>query len=232
MSIHNNVIRRYALLEDWGHIGGIQLNPGSVGHVFGNYIESDDGNVVDNAIQFAGGEDGPTYLYNNIIIGTSTPFMALSRMGNLDSPVHLLNNTVVSRSDGGKTIYLFCDADWSQDFFVTNNIFTGYEFVGRYIFTDGEGRVWTKIVDHNSANCPINGLVHDNDLDENQMIEGNLYEQDPTQVDFVDFDGGDYHLEGTSPAVGTGENLSSIFTDDFEGNDRGDGAFDMGAYSY
>ncbi|MFP6751116.1 MAG: hypothetical protein VB855_05540, partial [Pirellulaceae bacterium] len=238
MLIHNNVIRRYALGVEYGHTGGIQLNPGSVGRVFGNHIESVSGSTAIDAIAFAGGEDGPTYLYNNLIVGAGTGLMALSRMGNADSPVHFLNNTVVHSGDAGSvTLLLFCSPSWDdsetwvQDFSVKNNIFTNYEYVGSYIFTDGEGGAWTKFVGNDqSGNCPINGVAYGNDLDENQKIEGNLYAQDPTQVGFVDFAGGDYRLDATSTAVGSGENLGDIFTEDIEGYDRGDGAFDMGAY--
>ena len=65
------------------------------------------------------------------------------------------------------------------------------------------------------------------------MLINNLYEQDPTLLDFVDYSGGDYRLNSTSPAIGIGEDLSSIFTDDFNGTDRGSGVpFDMGAFHY
>jgi hypothetical protein len=83
-----------------------------------------------------------------------------------------------------------------------------------------------------AVNCPINGLVHENDIDDNHQIEGNLYLQDPLEVGFVDVLGADYHLEHGSPAIATGENLSELFTDDFEGGERNDGPFDMGALKY
>jgi hypothetical protein len=234
MRIHNNVVRRYGLSGDYGHTGGIQINPGSVGRVFSNHIESVSGGTTDNAIQFAGGEDGPTYLYNNLIVGTKTAFIALSRMGNADSPVHFLNNTVLnSHAEGSHTMTLFCSETWVQDFTFKNNIFANYDLVGSYIYTSSTGEIWTALVGGGSASsCPINGRVHENDLDENQKIAGNLYVQDPTEVGFVDLVTGDYHLDSTSPAIGTGENLGDIFTEDFEGHERGDGAFDMGAYKY
>jgi hypothetical protein len=232
MLIHNNVIRNYALLESWGHVGGIQVNPGSVGRVYSNLIVSKKGNMADNGIQFAGGEDGPTYLYNNVIVGSRVPFLALTRMGNLDSPVHLLNNTMIGRSDGGRSVYLFCDPTRVQDFFVTNNIFAGAELAGLYLYTNREGQVLSKIVDGYAENCPINGQVYDNDLDENQKIPGNFYDSDAAIAGFVDLEGGDYHLDAGSPAVGAGVNLSDIFSDDFEGNDRGAGPFELGAYRY
>ena len=232
MLIHNNVVRNYALLEDYGHVGGIQVNPGSVGRVYSNLIVSKEGNMADNGIQFAGGEDGPTYLYNNVIAGSRVPFLALTRMGNLDSPVHLLNNTAIGRSDGGRSLYLFCDPARAQAFSVTNNIFAGAELAGNYIYTNGDGQAVSKIVDGNAESCPINGQVYNNDLDENLKIPGNFYDSDASVAGFVDLDGVDYHLDEGSPAVGAGVNLSDIFTDDFEGNDRGTGPFDLGAYRY
>ena len=233
MSINNNTIRRYALSGDFGHNGGIQINPGSVGWVYGNLIESVSGGGSDNAIQFAGGVDGPTYIYNNMVLGSATPFIALSRMGSADSDVFFLNNTVVNQGNSGHTMTLFCSEEWVQNFYFKNNIFSNYENVGYYIYTGSDGEIWTGLVGGGSAiNCPINGLVHGNDLDENHQIEGNLYLRNPLEVGFVDAIGGDYHLDQGSPAIATGENLSEIFTDDFEGNERTDGAFDMGALRY
>jgi hypothetical protein len=230
MEITENVIRRYALEEVYGHGGGIQVNPGSVGRVHRNYIESDPG-VPDNAIQFAGGSDGPTYFYNNIIVGSSTPFVSLGRMGNAESEVLFLNNTTLSRSDSGKTLTLYCMEDELQPFTFKNNIFADYAHVGGYIYTDSSDQIWTYLVGGGTAsNCPINGVVHENSLDADQQVEGNLYAQDPDLVGFVDLEGGDYRLDASSPAVGAGENLSHIFTGDFDGNERRDGPYDMGAY--
>jgi len=232
MEIYDNVIRRYALEQVYGHVGGIQVNPGSVGRVYRNLIESAP-EMSDNAIQFAGGVDGHTYLYNNVIVGSSTPFMALGRMGNADSEVHVLNNTIISGGDTGKTLTLYCQEDEVQSFYFLNNIFTAYAYVGAYIYTDSEGQDWTYLVgNEHAASCPINGVVHDNSVDGEHELEGNLYLQDPAEVRFVDLDGGDLHLEESSSAVGSGENLAHIFTDDFDGEDRGDGPWDMGAYQH
>ena len=233
LSINNNTVRRYALLGDFGHNGGVQINPGSVGLVYGNLIESALGGSSDNAVQFAGGVDGPTYIYNNMILGSATPFIALSRMGSPDSDVLFLNNTVVNQGNSGHTMTLFCSEEWVQNFYFKNNIFSNYEYVGHYIYTGSNGEVWTGLVGGGSAvNCPINGLVHENDIDDNHQIEGNLYLQDPLEVGFVDVLGADYHLENGSPAIATGANLSELFTDDFEGGERNDGPFDMGALKY
>ena len=108
----------------------------------------------------------------------------------------------------------------------------GAELAGNYIYTNGDGQAVSKIVDGNAESCPINGQVYNNDLDENLKIPGNFYDSDASVAGFVDLDGGDYHLDEGSPAVGAGVNLSDIFTDDFEGNDRGTGPFDLGAYRY
>jgi|GEM_PF-3110225 len=232
MEIYDNVIRRYALEEVYGHVGGIQINPGSVGRVYRNYIESEP-SVPDNAFQFAGGVDGPTYLYNNVIVGSSTPFVGLGRMGNSTSPVHFLNNTAISRADSGKTLTLYCIDDEEQPFTFKNNIFTEYQYVGSYIYTDSAKQAWTYLVGNEHAeNCPINGQVHANSVDEDQVLAGNLYAPDAGGVGFVDFENGDYHLSADSPAVGAGENLGALFSDDFEGLERGKGAYDFGAYRY
>ncbi|MGB0640852.1 MAG: putative metal-binding motif-containing protein [Myxococcota bacterium] len=234
MFIYNNVIRRYALADSYGHIGGIQINPGSVGEIFGNRIESAVDGPLDNAFQYAGGEDGPTYLYNNLIVGTQTPFIALNRMGNETSPVYFLNNTVVSRrSEHSKTMALFCSDTWVRDFVITNNIFTNYDLIGSYKWGDEEIGIRTSLIGSDFAeNCLINGLVYGNDLDENQKIEGNLYLQEPEDVGFVDFSGGDFHLTEDSEAVDAGEDLSDFLNTDMDGTERRFGPFDMGAYEW
>jgi hypothetical protein len=233
MFIYNNTIRRYALAGSYGHIGGIQINPGSVGNIFGNRIESAVDGPPDNAVQYAGGEDGPTLLYNNLIVGTETPFIALQRMGNDSSPVHFLNNTVVNRrSEYSKTMVLFCSPTWTRSFVFTNNIFTNYDLIGSYKWGDEEIGIRTSLIGSDHAeHCLVNGEVRGNDLDENQRIEGNLYAQDPDTVGFVDHATGDYRLTEGSMALGLGENLSGTFTTDIDGQERGAGPFDMGAYA-
>ena len=232
VDIHHNVIRNYALLESYGHVGGIQLNPGTVGHAHANWIESKEGSESDNAFQFAGGDTGPLVLYNNVIVGTRIPFMALIRMGSADHPTQLLHNTIHGRADGGRSLYIFCKAEWEQPFTVKGNLFAGNEWVGYPIWTDSEGQVWSKIVDANAENCPINGTSMGNGRDQELQIPGNFYDSDPAAAGFVDFNTGDYHLTEGSPAIGAGENLSSVFTEDFDANERGTGPYDLGAYRY
>jgi len=242
MAIHHNTVRRYALSENYGHVGGIQVNPGSVGHIYANLIESDPNTTAETAFQVAGGLDGPTYIYNNVIIDAAIPLAFLTNMGNENSPIYVHNNTLINKyiaptegvaSSGTSTLYLNCSFDGSgtiQDFYFSNNIFTNYGSVGRYIYGP-IGDHYSKY--YSDDGCLINGRTYDNDLDLNLMLSGNLYEQDPYQVGFLDYAAGDYHLDSTSPAVGAGEDLSHIFTEDFDGNDRGTGApFDMGAYHY
>ncbi len=234
MRIYNNVIRRYALAGSYGHIGGLQINPGSIGEVFGTRIESQVDGPSDNAIQFAGGEDGPTLMYNNLIVGTETPLIVLSRMGNESSPLYFLNNTVVNRrSETSKTMVLYCSPSWVREFVFTNNIFTNYDLIGAYKWGDEETGIRTSLIGgDDEENCLINGLVRGNDLDENQQIDGNLYTQDPEDVGFVDATGSDFRLTEDSEAVDAGEDLSDFFTNDMEGLERGADAFDMGAYEY
>ena len=242
MAIYHNTIRRYALAEDFGHVGGIQVNPGSVGHIYANFIESDANTTSETAIQFAGGEDGPSYIYNNVITGASISLAFLTRMGNESSPVYVHNNTFINRyesptegvsSTGTYTLYLGCGFDGSsttQDFYITNNIFTNYGSVGSYIY-GVVGSHYSKYFSDDG--CLINGMAYGNNLDENLKLPGNLYLQDPNEVGFVDYASGDYHLDSGSPAMDAGEDLSHLFTDDFDGANReNNGNFDMGAFEF
>ncbi|MEC7242443.1 MAG: right-handed parallel beta-helix repeat-containing protein [Myxococcota bacterium] len=232
VNIHHNVVRNYAMLESYGHIAGIQLNPGTVGRIHANWIESKAGSEIDNAFQIVGGDTGPLLLYNNVIVGTRIPFMALVRMGSPDHPTQILNNTVHGRSDGGRSLYIFCKSEFQQPFTVRNNLFVGHEWVGYPIWTDSEGQTYSKIVDANAENCPINGTPYGNGPDPDLAVPGNFYSTEIPAAGFVDPTGRDYHLTADSPAVGTGVNLSGIFTEDHDGLERGSGPYDLGAYRY
>ena len=232
MRIYDNVIRRYALQGDWGHTGGIQINPGSVGHVYNNTIDATGLETFDNAFQVAGGVDGPTYIYNNVVIASEVPFLKLNRMGNLESPVHLLNNTFALNPEKSSTLSIACSESWEQHFYITNNIFTGYATVGTFIWEDEAGQVYSKIVGDFQDQCLINGEIYGNGPDDTQRVPGNLYLQAAAEVGFAHPEAGDYHLLSGSPAIGGGEDLSALLDDDHEGNPRGTGAFDMGAYAY
>ena len=188
--------------------------------------------MSDNAFQIAGGDTGPLYLYNNVIVGSQIPFLALVRIGGPSHSVHLLNNTIHGRSDDGLSLYIFCKEDFEQPFTVTNNLFAGNEWVGSPIWTDDEGQVYSKIVDAHSENCPINGTTYGNGLDSDLKIPGNIYDTDLDAAGFVDWASHDYHLDADSPAIDAGEDLSHIFTDDFDGETRGSGPYDSGAYRY
>jgi len=104
--------------------------------------------------------------------------------------------------------------------------------VGYPIWTDSEGQTYSKIIDANAENCPINGEVYGNSKDQDLQIPGNFYSTDVAAAGFVDPGAMDYHLSPDSPAIAAGENLSAVFTEDFEGLDRGSGPYDLGAYRY
>ena len=53
--IYNNIIRRFALNQDYGHVSGLQLNPGTVGRVYGNQIISEQSLSV-TGILYSGGK--------------------------------------------------------------------------------------------------------------------------------------------------------------------------------
>jgi len=56
--------------------------------------------------------------------------------------------------------------------------------------------------------------------------EGNI-DADPL---FVDIENGDYHLQRGSPCIDSGTNTG--LTEDFDGNDRPVGDYDMGAFEF
>jgi hypothetical protein len=59
--------------------------------------------------------------------------------------------------------------------------------VGNYIYTSSDGVIHSEIIYHNGETCLINETIYNNDTDENVRLDGNLYIQDPTRIDFADY---------------------------------------------
>lgn len=208
MEIYDNVVKRYAKKQDYGHVGGIQINPGSVGEVHGNWIEAMANDVEGTAIQYAGGSTGDVFIHDNVIVGSPTPLLTLGYMITSSNRTVFRNNTVVS--SGGKPFYLFCNAALSttqpHHMDITDNIFVGYDRIGQFLFSDAQGD-WYKIFDGNAPKCPINGRVYDNALEAAQHVPGNFYSENVGDAQFVDAGMQNFRLLPTSPALGKGATI-------------------------
>lgn len=208
MEIHHNVIKRYARTQEYGQIGGIQINPGSVGEVHHNWVEAFIGDDAGTAIQYEGGGTEDTDIHDNVLIGSPTPLLTLGYLISSTNKTIFRDNTVVSW--GGKPAYFFCNAALTtampHQMSVTGNIFVGYSDIGQFLFHDSQGD-WFKIFDGNAPKCPIDGHVYDNALEAAQHIPGNYYSKSISAAQFVNPDAGDFHLQNGSPATGLGADL-------------------------
>jgi parallel beta-helix repeat protein len=129
------------------------------------------------------------------------------------------------------------------DNYVYNNIVYDNLYYGLYAFSGGTVYFYNNTVVGNGYNAAtnqgptayfINNNFWGNFSDSIEVKSGtvtqssNLILTDPL---FVDPSKKDFHLQGMSPAIGKGSNLSSVFTNDNEGNRRPlSGAWDIGAY--
>nr|MDJ0623970.1 hypothetical protein [Desulfocapsaceae bacterium] len=214
VEVYNNVIRFYAQKQSYGHVGGLQINPGTTGKFYNNWIESDAYDENGTAVQYVGGIGGPTDIYNNVIIGSPTAILTLGRMGGADTPLNIINNTIVN---SGSPYFFFCHSgDFIIEHTVKNNIFAGYENIGDNYWAD-----WSKIFSGSAQNCPINGQIYEpSNAPDAFKFASNSYAENGVDLDFVDLAQNDFHLTANSSAVGAGENFLSLTPTDYDGNDR------------
>ncbi len=226
VNVFNNTIERYALSGDYGHIGGIQINPGTVGSFHSNWIEALSGDTKANAIQYAGGDASDVNIYNNIIIGAETAFLSLGRMSNPNHEVSVINNTIVNSS---KLFYLFCPESTIENFTFKNNIFAGYQTIGDNYWAD-----YQKIVGNDKLeNCWVNGQIPFPTNDETDYhFSANLFFADANSAQFMHLDDNDFRLSDDSPAINAGEDYSWLIEYDYVGEPRNSASIDMGAYAY
>lgn len=203
VEVYNNTVKNYALHNSNQHAGGLQLNPGTGGKFYNNYIQAHPDADTAQGLMYIGGET-PLYVYNNIFVGGSKAIMTLNRMSNSTHFVYT-NNTYYG--DGlGNTFYFFCNLlPEIQRYTIKNNIFTNYNATGSNV-TGG----WNYFNGSQGGQCPMNGVVisgyADNESD--LHMSNNYFSKSPAELLFVNELGGDYTLRAGSPAVGMGANLN------------------------
>ncbi len=225
IAVYNNIIKYYAKNQEYAHVGGLQINSGTTGKFYNNWIESGPFDLSGTAIQYVGGIGGPTDIYNNIIIGSPTAILTLGHMGGADTPLNIIHNTVVN---SGSPYYFFCHSDsFTMAYTIKNNIFAGFDHIG-----DQLGGGWSKIFNSHASNCPINGQVYDtSNIPDAFVFVSNTSAENIADTDFVHAASNNLYLQATSPAVGAGEDFLASFPTDFDGNTRNLPA-DNGAYIY
>jgi hypothetical protein len=210
---------------------------GSNGGGFSNIIFSN--NVCDNTnwganstacfYPSSGGAIGPVLAYNNLFIGTPPSDGDIYYFPGPGSNMSIYNNTFIGGSTIGNAITILGNYGGTQTYTVENNIVTG-----DLIFIN--------------LPVPVSNLISDYNIGYNLRSLGGYqcgylacwqaegYDlHDPNVVDGVATSpnlNANYVPQSSSPAIGTGVNLSSYFTTDINGNTRSSTeAWDIGAYA-
>lgn len=205
VEVYNNTVRNFALLNNEYHSGGLQLNSGTSGVFYNNFIQAHTDADVAQGLMYVGGE-GAVYVYNNVFVGGDKAVMTLNRMEN-NTQFFYTNNTYYGRGTGD-TFYFFCDhLPNIQQYIFKNNIFTEYATIGTNVTTK-----WGYFNGSNGANCPINGSVMTahGESEEDIHMSNNYFSKLSDELIFVNPSAGNYSLSAGSPAVGMGANLSII----------------------
>ena len=203
VKVYNNTIRNYALHNSGSHGGGLQLNPGTGGQFYNNFVQAHPDSTEAKGLMYIGGQ-APLYVYNNVFVGGDKAIMTLNRMPN-STQFYFTNNTFYGRGTGN-VFYFFCNLlPEMQTYTFKNNIFTHYESIG----SDQSGG-WNYFNGAQGAKCPMNGIEISGyaDNEEDLHMTENYFSKTPDDILFVSPPTGDYSLQGGSPAAGFGADLS------------------------
>ncbi|MBO9605021.1 MAG: fibronectin type III domain-containing protein [Paenibacillaceae bacterium] len=208
VEIYDNQIHNFATKNVDGQKQGIQINSGTTGLIYRNYIDTGTG----NAIQMKG--RGHNYVFNNVMVNPGewgVYVMGQTPENNPTDPVYdygpmyFINNTIISPNTGGF-------------------------FLQKTAKTQGNA-AYNNIIQLDSGT-----RYFDHDLDATVTLtdDHNLKVNSPSAVHFTN----GYHLSstwtGAGGAIDTGLNVSAYgVTSDYEGIPRPFGSgYDMGAYEY
>ncbi|MCP3097824.1 right-handed parallel beta-helix repeat-containing protein [Myxococcus sp. K15C18031901] len=203
MTIRGNVIRNYGLNNNSSHSGGITVNPGSMGVIDANWIETAQPRST-QGILFQG--LGGTLMMNNVILGANTGTL-FNRTTDVNlqraspPPVAYHHNTVVSSATEG--IYVFCNLIKDNTVTFSNNVVAGAP-----VTHAGNG--------NNTACLSL-------------FATTNLVSTQVAAAGFVDAAAKNFHLRPSSPAVDKGVNLAGVVDFDYDGAQRVP-PHDQGAY--
>jgi hypothetical protein len=205
VAVYQNTIRNYAMNNNGQHAGGLQLNAGTVGAFYNNYVQAHPATTKARGLMYIGGE-GPVYVYNNIFVRGEKAIMTLNRMPN-NTQFFYTNNTFYGQGTDD-TFYFFCNVlPDVQAYTIKRNIFSEYGTIGSNA-TGG----WNYFNGSQGAKCPMNGLVmpgyapNESDM---HMTE-NYFSRSGAAVQFVNPAAGNFVLQPTSPALGMGADLNIV----------------------
>lgn len=186
--------------------------------VFNNLVYDNRNHGIGITSEGRGNING-VYIYNNVIYGNGADGILLYDFGftNIPRLNYAKNITIANNTSYGNTNWgVDLNHKYAQNVIVRDNICFKNTFA-----------IWNRTtntsltIDHNVMGPSWNNVGNGGGV--------NTFVSDPK---FVNVAGGDFHLQGDSPAVDYGTN-SGMFGIDYDGADRpGGSAYDCGAYEY
>jgi len=215
--IYANKITNYGLSSESSQQSGLQINAGTTGKFFNNYISNGTGNgmtifglgnidVYNNIILNSGYNNFPTELKN--VHG-----IFVDDRGTISgSSFNFYNNTIVNPKADGIRFYSVLSK---------NN-----KFQNNIILNPGSINSYSKY----SKQTPFVNIGAKTGID--AIISNNFFDINSTKIQFEDEKNYNFKLLSTSPALEAGLDLSNYGVDhDFDNNDRPIGrSYDLGAY--
>lgn len=206
VEVYNNTIENVGTGMQGGHRSGIQINPGTSGRFYNNFVRgSSEIGIFDTG-------RGDTLIFNNVIVNPGDYGMiAGDRVNSLNplwdgSPTHIFNNTIIDPNITGIAFRKLSQ----QGNTIRNNIIVHPDM------DDESGRLYFEF----RAGADITESHNETTIDI----------ADPV---FVNAGIDDYHLQSTSPLIDAGMDLTSYgVTYDYDYHARPVGAFDIGAFEY
>lgn len=209
VEVYDNIIENYATRGNFGHRSGIQINPGTAGKFYNNYIDM--GTFGDGEAAVGNFGRGDVEIFNNVMVEPIFGVFSADRVDENNpifdgSPMHIWNNTIIRPVTDG---IRFRNTEALNNT-IRNNVIV-------HPMADGAGRKY--------INLDAVGV---------DMTESNNYEtqkiQDPK---FVKASRDNYHLKPGSTLINAGYDLTGQgVTFDFDYNTRPAGGVDIGAFEY